>query len=164
MSVKNYFNYLRYEFARGVIDIGVMLLPKGATKREIDILIDAWKDIKTSKKFREQLERTRQKEIAGLIHKIAKRRLDGLVSDYQERFVESAKKFMPEKYDKLLKNIISDFYYSGYTLSDEEVRMLMNISLDKKALILNYENYVVDPYHDIGLDDLIAQRTASGGG
>lgn len=156
--MKQYGWYLRYNIGNAIIKLGQMALPQGHIKRELELILISWRDLQTSRKFRKMLQDKSKEEVAGLIHQIASLRLDGLISDYEARFVESARKYMPARYERLLACIITDFHYSGYTLSDEEIRIILKNLLDRRVLIYTGDWMITEPKGNLIREDLHARK------
>lgn len=109
----------------------------GTVRAELETLFRGWSNIITVEEMRRVLSEEKHKALAHLVHDIADMRLDGLVSEYENRVIETLARLLPCKYDHLIANLTSDFFYAGYSLSEIEVKIIVKNLLDRK--ILDYD-------------------------
>ena len=151
--MRKYWHHLRYNIGNVILMIGQNFLPPGNVKRELQQILSSWRDMSTSRRFRDLLRNCQRKEMAKLIHEIARARLDGLISEYEARFLESARKFTPASYESLLAHVGTDFYYSGYLLKDDEIKIILKNLLDRGVLTYTVDWMIVEPI-DINFKEL----------
>lgn len=137
------FWYIRYAISRGLLKSAIGIMPPGNVKSEFTDLVRNWNDNGKIEEFRLQLELRGRRALSEITYKMAQLRLDGFLADYENRAIETLRKVKkPLKYDDVVKTVISDFYYSGYSLSEEDIKILIKNMLDRKLLVYD-ESWLV---------------------
>lgn len=126
--------YIRYAIGKTLIYLGLKCMAPGTVRAELEALFKGWNNIVTVDKMRKVLSEEGRKALAKLTHEMADMRVDGLISDYENRVIETAARLMPCEYTKLISNLASDFFYAGYSISETEIKIIIKNLMDRKIL------------------------------
>lgn len=130
--------YIRYGIGKFLIYLGLKAMAPGTVRAELETLFKGWNNIVTVDEMRRVLSEEGRKALASLTHQMADLRIDGLISDYENRVIETTARLVPCEYTKLITNLTSDFFYAGYSISETEIKIIIKNLMDRKLLI--YDN------------------------